>query len=83
VADRLKALVGEQLARGEAKARAAVDALVQDKVEPVRRQAAQLASDLPARVGVPRQSLDGVQKQLESELKRLTGTGALPKIKLP
>ncbi len=83
VSDRLRAMAGEQLAKGEAKARAEVDRLVQDKVEPVRRQVAQAQTGLTGKLGANQQALDGAQKRLEAELKRLGPVSGLPKIKLP
>ena len=77
VAARLREIVGEELAKAEAKARAAVDRLIADKVEPVTRQVASVQSILDQRLGGSKTQLDQVQKQLERELKRLGGPGGL------
>jgi len=83
VSDRLKAMAGDQLAKGEARAKAEVDRLVQDKVEPVRQKVTQAEAALTGKLGGNQQALDGAQKRLEAELKRLGPAGGLPKIKLP
>ncbi|MGH7526310.1 MAG: TIGR03545 family protein [Gemmatimonadales bacterium] len=82
IAQRLEAVVGEELAKAERKVRAKVDSLVAEKVEPVKRQVASVRADLTQRITTERQRLDQVEEQLEGELKRLTG-GLAPDIKLP
>lgn len=82
VADRLKAVVGEEVARAERLVRAKVDSLVADKVEPVKRQVAAVQAQATQRVEAEKQRLDQVEKQLNVELKRLTA-GVVPGIKLP
>jgi uncharacterized protein (TIGR03545 family) len=74
IAARLRGLVGEEVAKAEAKARAAVDKLVDQQVTALQAR----VSDLP----VERSQLDGVQKQLETQLKRLAGS-ATGGLKLP
>jgi hypothetical protein len=83
VSDRLKAMAGDQLAKGEARAKAEVDRLVQDKVEPVRQKVTQAETALTGKLGGNQQALDGAQKRLEAELRRLGPASGLPKIKLP
>jgi uncharacterized protein (TIGR03545 family) len=82
IASRLKAVIGEEVAKAEGLARAKVDSLVQDKVGPVKQRIAAVQADATKRIGVETQQLDQVQKQLEDELKRLTA-GLAPGIKLP
>lgn len=86
IAERLKAVVGEEVAKAEAMARAKVDSLVADKVEPVKQRIAALQADATRRVADQDQRLDTVKADLETELKRLTAGLApgitLPKIKL-
>jgi uncharacterized protein (TIGR03545 family) len=82
IADRLQAVVGEELAKAEKKVRAKVDSLVEDKVEPVRRQVAAVQTQAMQRVAAEQKQLDEVEQQLQAELKRLTG-GLAPGIKLP
>jgi uncharacterized protein (TIGR03545 family) len=82
IAQRLKAVVGEEVAKAEAMARAKVDSLVADKVEPVKQRVAALQADATKRVGVEQAQLDQVEADLQAQLKRLTG-GVAPDIKLP
>lgn len=82
IAQRLKAVVGEEVAKAEAMARAKVDSLVADKVEPVKQRVAAVQADATKRVADERTRLDTVEADLQAELKRLTG-GLAPGIKLP
>jgi len=82
IAQRLKAVVGEEVAKAEAMARAKVDSLVSDKVEPVKQRIAAVQADATKRVAGEQKQLDDVQARLQAELKRLTG-GLAPDIKLP
>ena len=82
IAQRLQAVMGEELAKAERMVRAKVDSLVADKVEPVKRQVATVQGEASQRVRAERQRLDQVQRQLEAELKRLTA-GLVPGIDLP
>jgi hypothetical protein len=82
IAQRLDAIVGEELAKAEKKVRAKVDSLVDEKVEPVRRQVAAVQTEATQRIGAEQKRLDEVEQQLQGELKRLT-KGLGPDIKLP
>ena len=82
IADRLKAVIGEEVARAERLVRTKVDSLVADKVEPVKRQIAAVQTQANQRVQTERQRLDQVEQQLQTELKRLTG-GLVPGLELP
>jgi uncharacterized protein (TIGR03545 family) len=82
IAQRLKAVVGEEVAKAEAMARAKVDSIVTDKVEPVKQRVAAVQADANKRVADERGRLDKVEADLQTELKRLTG-GLAPGIKLP
>jgi autotransporter translocation and assembly factor TamB len=82
IAQRLKAVVGEEVAKAEAMARAKVDSIVTDKVEPVKQRIAAVQADATKRVADEQARLDKVQADLQAELKRLTG-GLAPDIKLP
>ncbi len=82
IAQRLEAVVGEELAKAEKMVRAKVDSLVNDKVEPVKRQVAAVQTEATQRIAAERKRLDEVEQQLQAELKRLTG-GLAPGIKLP
>jgi len=82
IAQRLKAVVGEEVAKAEALARAKVDRLVGDKVEPVKQRVAAVQADATRRVAGEQARLDQAQADLQAELKRLTA-GVAPGIKLP
>jgi uncharacterized protein (TIGR03545 family) len=82
IAQRLQAVMGEEVAKAERLVRAKVDSLVADKVEPVKRQIAAVQAEANQRVQTERQRLDQVEQQLQAELKRLTG-GLVPGVELP
>ncbi|MEP6687172.1 MAG: TIGR03545 family protein [Gemmatimonadales bacterium] len=86
IAQRLKAVVGEEVAKAEALARAKVDSLVRDKVEPVKQRIAAVQAEATKRVAEQQARLDQVEADLQAQLKRLTAGLApglnLPKIKL-
>jgi len=82
IAQRLKAVVGEEVAKAEAMARAKVDSIVSDKVEPVKQRIAALQADATKRIGDQQAQLDKVQADLQAQLKRLTG-GLAPGINVP
>jgi uncharacterized protein (TIGR03545 family) len=82
IAQRLKAVVGEEVAKAEALARAKVDSIVADKVEPVKQRVAAVQADATKRVADEQGRLDKVEADLQAQLKRLTA-GLAPGIKLP
>ena len=82
IADRLQAVIGEEVARAERLVRAKVDSLVAGKVEPLKRQIASVQAEANQRVAAERQRLDQVEQQLQAQLKRLTG-GLVPGLELP
>jgi uncharacterized protein (TIGR03545 family) len=82
IAQRLEAVIGEEVAKAEKMVRAKVDSAVAERVEPVRRQIADVRGQAESRLGAERQRLDDVERELQAELKRLTG-GLAPGIKLP
>jgi uncharacterized protein (TIGR03545 family) len=82
VASRIQAVMGQEIAKAEKMVRAKVDSLVADKVKLVKRQIASVQSEATGRVQTEKQRLDEVEKQLNAELKRLTG-GLAPGIELP
>ncbi len=82
IAQRLQAVLGEEVAKAERLVRAKVDSLVADKVEPVKRQIVAVQAEANQRIQNERQRLDQVERQLQAELKRLTG-GLVPGIELP
>jgi len=82
IAQRLKAVVGEEVARAERMVRAKVDSVVADKVEPVKRRVAAVQAEATGRIQAEKQRLDKVEADLNTELKRLTG-GLVPGLELP
>lgn len=78
IAARLRAVLGEQVAAAEKQMRDRVDALVDDKVAPVRAQVTQLETQAQAQVAQQRAKLDELQKQLEQRLRQMTGGIRLP-----
>ncbi|HEX5963360.1 MAG TPA: hypothetical protein VFY42_06525, partial [Gemmatimonadales bacterium] len=82
IAQRLQAVIGEEVAKAERMVRAKVDSLVSDKVEPVKRQVATVQNEANQRIEAEKRRLDEVERQLQAELKRLTG-GLAPGIELP
>jgi uncharacterized protein (TIGR03545 family) len=81
IAGQLKAVAGQELAKGEAKARAAVDKVVNEKTAPLVVQVNDLKGQAATRLGLDRSQLDDAQRQLEVQLKRYGG--GLGGIKLP
>ena len=83
IAERLQAVIGEEVAKAEKMVRAKVDSAVAERVEPVRRQIARGAERggdaARARSGSRSRTLSA---SFRRELKRLTG-GLAPDIKLP
>jgi uncharacterized protein (TIGR03545 family) len=82
IAKRLKAVVGEEVARAERMVRAKVDSLVSAEVEPVKRRVAAVQAEANKRIQVERQRIDQVEADLNAQLKRLTA-GLAPGIRLP
>ncbi|MBA3496984.1 MAG: TIGR03545 family protein [Gemmatimonadales bacterium] len=82
IARRLRAVVGEEVAKAEAMVRAKVDSIVVGRVEPVKQRIAAVQTDATKRVADEQARLDQVEADLQAELKRLTG-GLAPDFKLP
>jgi uncharacterized protein (TIGR03545 family) len=82
IAQRLETVIGEEVAKAEKMVRAKVDSAVAAKVEPVKRQVAEVRTQAEQRVATERKRLDDVEQQLQAEIKRLTA-GLAPGIELP
>lgn len=84
IAARLQGLVTEELQRAEARARAAVDRIVEQQVAGLEAKVGEFSSQALARLPVEKSQLDGVQDQLDRQIKRLAGSAAgglrLPKL---
>jgi len=72
IASRLRAVLGEQVAAAEKQQRDRVDALINDKVGPVRARVNDVQTQAQAQVAQQRARLDELQKQLEQRLRELT-----------
>jgi len=72
IATRIRAVMGEQIAAAEKQLRDRVDALVNDKVGPVRAKVTEVQNQAQAQVAQQRAKVDELQKQLEQRLRELT-----------
>ncbi|NUO63064.1 MAG: hypothetical protein HOQ34_05760 [Gemmatimonadaceae bacterium] len=81
LAERMRAVAGEEIAKAEAKARAQVDRIVEEKTAPLRAKADSLRAQGEQLVADARARLDEEKKKLDERLKALLPTGGL--IKLP
>jgi uncharacterized protein (TIGR03545 family) len=81
LADRMRAVAGEEIAKAEAKARAQVDRIVEEKTTPLRAKADSLRAQGELLVADARARLDEEKKKLDERLKALLPTGGL--IRLP
>ena len=73
VADQMRNVVGAQVAAAEAKVRARVDSLVDEKAAPVRARVADLRASADKRVADARAQLDAEKQKLDAQLKSLGG----------
>jgi hypothetical protein len=73
VADRLRSLVGAQVAAAEAKLRARVDTLVDEKAAPVKARIAELRTEADQRIADARGQLDAEKQKLDARIKELSG----------
>lgn len=80
VADRLKAVVGEEVRAAEVKVRAQVDRFVEEKAAPARARIAEVRAESDRRIADARTKLDNEKRKLEERLKVLTGGLNLPRI---
>ena len=74
LAERLRAVGGEELARAEARVRAQVDRIVDERTAPLRAKADSLRAEGEQRVADARARLDEEKQQLEERLKALLST---------
>jgi uncharacterized protein (TIGR03545 family) len=81
LAQRLRAVLGEEVAAVETRLRARVDSAVGTQVTAVRARVTAISDDAVSRLGVERAQLDEVRKALEQRLRELTRT--LPGIRIP
>ena len=72
IASQLRAVLGEEVAAAERQIRERVDALVNDKVGPVRARVNEVQTQAQAQVAQQRARLDELQKELEQRLRDMT-----------
>jgi uncharacterized protein (TIGR03545 family) len=80
VSDRLKAVVGEEVKAAEAKVRAQVNQIVEEKTAPARAKVAEVREDADRRLADARTRLDEEKRKLEDRLRSLSGGLPLPRI---
>jgi uncharacterized protein (TIGR03545 family) len=73
VADQVQRLIGGQVAVAEAKVRARVDSLVEEKEAPVRARLKDLRTQSDQRVADARAKLDSEKQKLDAQLRSVTG----------
>ena len=73
VAARVREVAGEEIARAEARARAAVDRIVDERTAPVRARVAELRAESERRVEDARARLAEERRRLQARLDALTG----------
>lgn len=81
LAERLRAVLGDEVALAERRLRAQVDSTVGAQVTVVRAQVAALSEEATGRLGIELTQLDEVQKALDQQLRQLTR--GLPGIRIP
>jgi uncharacterized protein (TIGR03545 family) len=77
LADRLRAVIGEEVDKAEAKLRAQLDKIVDEKTAPLKARVAQVAAESEKRVADAHARLEAEKKKLDERLKALT-RGAVP-----
>lgn len=73
VADRLRAVLGEEVAAAQAKVRAQVDRLVEERSAPVKARISEIRAEGERRVADARTRLDEEKRKLEERLRALGG----------
>jgi len=78
IASRLRAVLGEQVAAAEKQIHDRVDALINDKVGPVRARVTEVQNQAQAQIAQQRTRIDELQKSLEQRLRQLLGGVRFP-----
>lgn len=73
VAEQLRKVVGAQVVAAEAKVRARVDSLVEEKSAPVKSKIADVRAEADKRVADARAKLDAEKQKLDAQLKAVSG----------
>jgi uncharacterized protein (TIGR03545 family) len=82
VGDRLRAVVGQEVAAATARVRAQVDRLVEEKSAPVKARIDEVRAEGEQRVADARAKLDAEKRKLEDRLRSLT-SGLPPGVRIP
>lgn len=80
VADRLRAVVGQEVAAAQARVRAQVDRIVEEKSAPVKARINEIRAEGEQRVADARAKLDEEKRKLEERVKSLSGGIGLPRL---
>ncbi|MGH8722836.1 MAG: hypothetical protein ACREU4_12680, partial [Burkholderiales bacterium] len=75
IAERLRAMLGEEVAAAERRLRAEVDRLIDREVGPVRARVTELQAQIAERIARERAPIDEVQRALEERLRELLPGG--------
>ena len=80
VAERIKAVAGEQIAAAQARLRAQVDRIVDEKTAPVKARVAEVRAESERKLAEVKARLDAEKKKLEERLKTLSAGVNLPRL---
>jgi ElaB/YqjD/DUF883 family membrane-anchored ribosome-binding protein len=80
VGDRLRAVVGQEVAAAQAKVRAQVDRMVEEHTAPVKKKIDALRAEGEERVADARVRLDEERRRLEERVKALSAGIGLPRL---
>ena len=80
VADRMRAVVGQEVAAAEAKIRAQVNRIVDERTAPVKARINEVRSEGERRVADARARLDEEKQKLEERVRSLSGGIGLPRL---
>ena len=72
IASRVRAVMGEEIAAAERQVRQRVDAVVKEKVDPVRAQVNTVQAQASVQIAQQRARVEELQRQLEQRLRELT-----------
>jgi uncharacterized protein (TIGR03545 family) len=77
IAERVRAVLGEEVAKAEEQVRAEVDRLVAAKIAEARAQVSGTTNDVTSRIGTAREQLEAAKADLEKRLTSLTRLGGV------
>ena len=73
IADRIRAVAGEEVARAEQRVRAEVDRIVEERTAPVRARIAEIRTEGEQRVADARARLEAERARLDEQIRTVTG----------